>query len=313
MGKKVCIIIPVKNISPGFDACIKSVLNLNYNNFEIIIVDDSEKGDLQFPADNYNAKIQIFRSHGKGPSCARNLAVRKTNADFLAFTDSDCIVDKDWLIELLKGFELFPEAAACGGIQKLPGDATSFEKKVFLFMQKTGFITDYMRQPGKKNIIAVSHNASCCVIYKKDIFLEIGGFLEGLWPGEDVELDFRLIRKGYKLIFNPGAMVYHHRPKNLEKFSAMMYRYGEAMGILTRRYGIFRKIQLLPVLSVSVIVLFSLAFLSGFLPLFLMAVSTVLCLLFIYVRFNLNTFFLCCLSFVYWNMGFLKRFISGKA
>lgn len=61
-------------------------------------------------------------------------------------------------------------------------------------------------------------------MYKRDTFLECGGFLDELWPGEDVELDYRLKKKGYHLICNPGAVVYHYRPKKLAVFLAMMYR-----------------------------------------------------------------------------------------
>ncbi len=179
--------------------------------------------------------------------------VKSTDVEFLAFTDSDCIVDKNWLTELLKGFREYPEAVSCGGAQKLPEDATNFEKKVFLFMKKAGFFSEYARQAKDANITEVNHNASCCVMYKREVFLKEGGFLEGLWPGEDVELDYRLREKGYKLLFNPRAVIYHYRSKSLKSFLKMMDRYGRAQGYLVRKYGIFRKIQLVPFLVLGLL------------------------------------------------------------
>lgn len=310
-AKKICVIVPIRNVYPEFKSCLESLSDLNYNNFDIIVVNDNEVSEFKIDLDIQDKnKIKILYSSGKGPSYARNLAAKSTDADFLAFTDSDCIVDKNWLIELFRGFEEKPYAVACGGIQKSPTDATSFEKKVFLFMQRVGFITDYIRLSGREDILEVAHNASCCALYKKDIFLKEGGFLEGLWPGEDVELDCRLRKKGYKLVFNPAAIVYHHRPKNLKSFSRMMYKYGEAIGILTKMYGFFRKIQILPLLFIFSIVLFALTFLSNFLIPILMAAGIILFIFLAYVRFDLYIFFLCCTAFLLWNIGFMGSIIA---
>ena len=304
-GSKVCIIIPVKEISPKFEACITNISNLNHNNFDVTIIDDSKDGKLVIPQSGYN-KIKVLHSYSRGPSYARNLAAKETDADLIAFTDSDCLVDKEWLTELLKGLEAFADAAACGGIQKLPDDATGFERKVFLFMQRIGFITDYIRTSKRTDIAEVNHNASCCVIYRRDIFLKEGGFLEKLWPGEDLEFDHRLKKKGYKLYFNPRAEVYHYRPKDLRGFLRMMYRYGSACGILTRMYGIFRKIQILPFLALGVLALFVLASSLHFLPSFFIIISVLLCILFVYVHLDFYVFFLCFTAYIFWNLGFVK-------
>ncbi|MFA5272213.1 MAG: glycosyltransferase [Candidatus Omnitrophota bacterium] len=311
MEKKVCIIIPVKSVSSKFEACVQSLLKLNYTNFDVIVVDDSENGSLEIPADNYK-KIKIFRSRGEGPSYARNLAAKNTDALFLAFTDSDCIVDKNWLEELFNGFEKFPEAGACGGIQKIPEDASIFEKKVFLFMEKIGFITDYIKKSGNENILEVVHNASCCAMYRKNVFLSEGGFLEGLWPGEDVELDYRLRKKGYKLYFNPKAIVYHYRPENLKGFLRMMYRYGLSCGLLTKMYGIFRKIQILPLLAACVAVLLVLSFPLHFLHSLLIIIGIFLFGFLLYLCLNFYVFFLSCLALVLWNLGFIAGLFSRQ-
>lgn len=92
-------------------------------------------------------------------------------------------------------------------------------------------------------------------MYRKDAFLEIGGFDETLWPSEDVDLDYRLKKKGYSFMYNPSVIVYHYRPQSLSALSKMMYRYGVTQGILTKRYGFFRKIQFLPIVFLIFIIL----------------------------------------------------------
>jgi cellulose synthase/poly-beta-1,6-N-acetylglucosamine synthase-like glycosyltransferase len=305
-NNKICIIIPARGSSMTIGKCLHSLLNLDYLNFEIIVVDDGLDESSLESLNEFRNRVKVLNSHSRGPSYARNLAARNTDADFLAFTDSDCIVDKNWLGELLKGFKEYPEAAACGGIQKLPEDATEFERKVFLFMRKAGFITDYMRKAKGNNIIEVNHNPSCNVMYKRDIFLREGGFLEGLWPGEDVEFDYHLRKKGYKIVFNPKGVVYHYRPRELRAFLRMMYRYGWAQGFLVRKCGFFRKIQFLPLMSLCIPALFLFSLFSGFLFHFLAFTLILLFSLFIYFNFNLFIFFIIFPGFLSWHLGFFK-------
>jgi cellulose synthase/poly-beta-1,6-N-acetylglucosamine synthase-like glycosyltransferase len=307
MEGKICVIIPGKGILYKLEECLKSILNSAYSEFEVIFVNDGLDESSENVLKRYDKKIRILNSYGKGPCYARNLATKNTEAEFVAFTDSDCVVDKNWLGELLRGFKKHPKAVACGGIQKLPGDATNFEKKVFLFMRKVGFITDYMRKVKGDNVIEVNHTPSCNVMYKRDIFLKEGGFLEGLWPGEDVEFDYRLKRKGYKIVFNPKAVVYHYRPRELKTFLKMMYRYGWAQGFLARKYGFFRRIQILPFLNVLILSLFLLSLLLKFSLQFLILILVWLLFLLVYFNFNPIIFALAVLSLFSWNLGFFKN------
>ena len=310
MEKNICIIVPGYGSCPTLKNCLHSLCQVDYPNFEIIFVDDGLEDTALTVLESFKDKINILKSNSKGPSFARNLAAKQTAADFLAFTDSDCIVPKNWLSELLKGLEKFTSAASCGGRQEIPDDATDFEKQIFAFFKKTGFITDYMRKTANKGLQEVEHNASCNVLYRRDIFLKSGGFLEELWPGEDVEIDYKLRKMGHQLIFNPNSLVYHYRPKNLKSFLKMMFRYGWAQGFLVKRYGLFRKIQLLPFLSLLTLILFILSLiLKKFVPLLIISGSGII-FLFIYLTFNIQFIYLTLLGFIYWNIGFFKKFLG---
>ena len=308
MEKKICVIVPMKNGREYILKCLCSLANLDYSNFEVIIVDDGiEKQLLEKIKEQYSFKI--LRSNSQGPSYARNLAAKHTDAEFLAFTDADCVVPPNWLRELIRGFEKHPQAISCGGSQQLPEDASKFERKVFFIMKKVGFFADYMRRTGNKNIIEVNHNPSCNVMYRRDIFLREGGFLEGLWPGEDVELDYRLRKKGYKLVFNPLCVVYHYRPQTLYSFLAMMYRYGLATGILTRKFRIFRKIHIIPAIFLLIGIIFILSIVFNFFLLFLLLMLLGIGLILIYFEKDIFILFLAGIGLFGWLGGFLKGVI----
>jgi glycosyltransferase involved in cell wall biosynthesis len=309
LNDKIAVIVPVRGSAEKLQWCVSSLLALEYPDFEVIIADDGLDQEGLRILDNFKGKIKVVPSGSRGPSVARNLAAKSTDAEFLAFTDSDCIVDKNWLFELMRGFAANPQAAACGGIQRLPQGATAFEKNSYLFMQRCGIITDYIRTVKGEDIIEVGHNPSCNVMYKRQVYLEEGGFLEGLWPGEDVEFDYRLKKKGYALFFNPKAIVYHHKPDNRDKFIRMMFRYGSAQGALVRRHGFFRRVQGAGVFFVFIL-LFLLASISlNQSPLFLFALSGGI-LAWFYYYFSLPAFFLW--GALAWEAGFISGLVRKR-
>ena len=235
------------------EKCLKSVFDLNYPNYEVIVVNDGSTDNTGIILSGYKDKIKILETIGVGPSKARNIALKESKGEYVAFTDGDCMVEKEWLNKLLNGFGL-DKVAGVGGTQLSPEDETEFGKMITNFMKSVGFI-DYMKLKTDTGYFT-EHNPSCNVMYKKEIFDKILGFKEGLWPGEDVELDYRIKKMGYKLFFIPEAIVYHYRADNLAKFIKMMFNYGKAQGILVRMYGFFRKIQFIPVIFFPLISFF---------------------------------------------------------
>jgi len=95
-------------------------------------------------------------------------------------------------------------------------------------------------------VMKVKHNPTCNMMYRRKAFAIQEGFKKNLWPCEDLEFDYRLIRAGNTLIFTPHAIVYHYRPKSLSAFSRMHFRYGRAHAKMVQRYGFFQKIHFIP-------------------------------------------------------------------
>jgi len=312
MNPFISIIIPAKNSQQTLKRCLDSISNLNYRDYEVIVINDGSTDETGRILSGCHG-IKIVTTAGIGPSRARNMAVAFARGAFIAFTDADCIVDKGWLDKLIEGFDYEPEAAGCGGRQELPEDASDFQKKVFLLMRKIGFVTDYMRR-GENKIVGVSHNASCCVMYKKDVFLKAGGFLEDLWPGEDVELDYKLKNSGYKLVFNPQAVVFHYRVGNPENFLKMMARYGWAQGVLVRRHKkIFRTIQFVPFVSALLLLMAALLLLSGKIGVIFLFIFAIFSAMLIYFGFDISMLGLGILGVVHWHKGFVKGLFCRKS
>jgi GT2 family glycosyltransferase len=238
----ITIIVPVRNEEKTIDACLRSLKALNYPTHEIIVVNDGSSDRTEEILGQFDA-ITVLRTEGVGPSMARNLAIEKAGGEYLAFTDGDCIVDREWINQLLAYFTN-ATVMGVGGDQLCPEDETPFGKDVHDFMNLIAFATDYLKT--KKAVMEVTHNPTCNMMYRREAFQVMGFFKKDLWPCEDLEFDYRLIRAGYTLIFNPQAIVYHYRPGNLKKFGKFHFRYGRAHVKLIQKHGFFQKIHFIP-------------------------------------------------------------------
>ncbi len=103
MSKKVSIIIPVYNIEENLlRRCVMSVVNQDYDNLEVILVDDGSDDETKntcnkLKDEDTTGRIRLFRKENGGSSSARNLGISKATGDFIGFVDSDDYVDNDFV------------------------------------------------------------------------------------------------------------------------------------------------------------------------------------------------------------------------
>ncbi len=98
MKKKVSIIIPVYNVEKYICRCLESVINQDYKNLEIIIVNDGTQDNSYEICNKYaklDKRIKLINQKNGGLSDARNTGVKMATGRYLAFLDSDDYVDKD--------------------------------------------------------------------------------------------------------------------------------------------------------------------------------------------------------------------------
>jgi GT2 family glycosyltransferase len=242
----VSVVIPVRNEGRTLRACLESLFAQEHRPIELIMINDGSTDDTAAILASYGDRIQVLTTPGIGPSRGRNLGIARAAGEYVAFTDGDCVCEPNWIRELLRGFDGNPDVVGVGGSQRTPPDDSPYGKQVGAFLRAFGFASEYIRAGETTSIVEVEHNPTCNVAYRRTVFERVGGFLEWLWPGEDVELDLRVRRSGLRLMYNARAIVDHHRPDTPGKFRRMMLRYGEAQGILVRMYGPFRTIQFMP-------------------------------------------------------------------
>lgn len=97
------IIVPVYNVYAYLDKCLNSIVNQNYNDFEVIVVNDGSTDNSEEIIDKYSNKYHFIKKYNKengGLSDARNYGIEKAKGDYLIFIDGDDYVDKHLLSKL---------------------------------------------------------------------------------------------------------------------------------------------------------------------------------------------------------------------
>lgn len=138
MKPKVSVIIPAYNAEKYLAETIRSVLDQSYSDFEVIVVDDGSSDGTLGVARGFEPKVKALSKSNGGPASARNLAIRHSQGEYLAFLDSDDLWVEDKLEEQVAVLDANPKVGLVYG-EALMFAGNAGEQKV---EGKIGFTSD---------------------------------------------------------------------------------------------------------------------------------------------------------------------------
>jgi glycosyltransferase involved in cell wall biosynthesis len=225
---KVSVIVCSYNGDRTLAACLDSLQQLNYPDYEIILIDDGSN-DTTAQIAFLRSDIRFFRHERNfGLSVARNTGLAAAKGEIVAFTDSDCRADEDWLYYLVSDL-LGKEFVGMGGPNLLPPEDSPVAAAVMVSPGGPAHVMLTDRQ--------AEHIPGCNMAFFKTVLEEIGGF-DPIFhaAGDDVDLCWRLQQAGYKIGFSPAALVWHYRRPTLAEYLKQQHGYGEAEALLVRKH-----------------------------------------------------------------------------
>lgn len=104
----ISIIVPVYNSERYLKDCLESIINQSYKNLEIILINDDSKdksGEICDKIADRDSRIRVFHKNNEGVSVARNYGLGKSNGEYIYFSDSDDILEKDLIYKLVEALE----------------------------------------------------------------------------------------------------------------------------------------------------------------------------------------------------------------
>lgn len=269
---KVSVIVVTLNEEKNMENCLQSLLkqDIPEQDYEIIVVDggstDNTQKIVRDVAKHHSFIKLVTKEKGSITEC-RNLGIKNAHYDYVAFTDADCVVPKDWLNRLRKAFSRHAVAtplAGIGGANIPPETGNSFQKAIgIVFNSWLGSLGSIQAMPMKQDrqVFSISCSNS---LYKKKALLDVGMFSEELGnQGEDWDMGAKLQAKGYMVYGVHGSFVWHHLRPDAKSFWKNMVFYGNSRMLLTKKHpAIVKPKYFIPLLFIPLFILSLILFFS---------------------------------------------------
>lgn len=183
---EVSVIIPTYNRASFLKEAIESVLNQEYSDFELIIIDDGSTDSTRKIIEQYEGKLRYYYQPHKGVSPARNAGLRLARGNFIAFLDSDDLWKKEKLKIQIEFMKNHSEAMVCytEEIWIRKGVRVNPKKK---HKKHSGWIFD--------KVVPICLLSLSSALFRKKLFEKIGVFDENLPTCEDYDLGLRIACK----------------------------------------------------------------------------------------------------------------------
>lgn len=232
--KKVSVIMPTYNRSYVISRAICSVINQTCTDWELIIVDDGSKDDTKDRVVSFkDSRIKyIYYEKNRGGNYARNLGMKNSSGEYIAFLDSDNEWNCDYLEKQLKQFENNFEEVHFVFARTLIINNTY--NCIFPIIDKKDIQTE--EEMMKKLMYTNILDTNVCIM-KRIIYEQLGGFNEELRRSQDWEYFLRVFRsKAYKFKFNDEVLCVNHVQDNSITNNTSLY--------WDARLYIFEKLQI---------------------------------------------------------------------
>lgn len=238
----ISLIIPTYNRGKILEKLFTSLEKQNYNplDFEVIIVNDGSTDSTKEIANKQikksKIKISIFNQKHKGPAAARNLGLKNAKGEIVLFLGDDIIANKKLLAEHASWQKKFSKEniAVLGYVTWSPEIEVT---ELMNWLEENGIQFAY-KDLKRKRIAKFTHLYTSNISFKKNFLIENGLFDEDFPYAayEDLELGYRLHKKGLKILYNQRAIGYHYHKITMEDLNGRLIKVGQSAKILFRKH-----------------------------------------------------------------------------
>lgn len=239
----ITVVLCTRDRPDSVIVALRGLAATRYRPIEIIVVDNAPTSNSTMNAVlaefGDDPRFRYVREPRPGLSCARNRGVAEASGEIIAFTDDDVIIDPWWLDGIIQGFHAVPGVGCVTGLiataeieneaqlyfHLRAGWGTLCERRVF---DLTEHRDDSALYPYSAGIFGAGANFAVA----REVFKEVGSFDEALGAGtptgggEDLNMFVRVILGGYRLVYEPSAIVWHVHRASIGDLSKQMFAYG---------------------------------------------------------------------------------------
>lgn len=221
------VVVCAYNAADTLEECLRHTCALDYPGLEIVVVDDGSTDDTAAIAARHPRARLVRIPHG-GLSVARNEGFREARGEIVVYLDADAYPTPEWPYYLALGFDDRHVVAAGGPNLPPPSDPLGAQVVA--------------RSPGGPVHVLVAddraeHVPGCNLAVFRYGLEAIGGF-DPVYTaaGDDVDVCWKLLDRGWKIGFHPAALVWHHRRPGLRAYMRQQAGYGRAEALVEGRH-----------------------------------------------------------------------------
>lgn len=224
---RISVVVATYNGASTLRGCLDSLKQQRYPDYEIVVVDDGSTDDTASILAQYDGLVVVSQEN-RGLSAARNAGIQAARGDIVAFTDSDCVADPDWLYHIALALTR-SRLAGVGGPNLTPREENPLHRCV-------GYAPGHATHVLLDEELA-EHVPGCNMAFWRHALLAVDCFdPQYRKAGDDVDVIWRLQDRGYTIGFAPGAFVWHHRRSSIGAYLRQQRGYGEAEALLLRKH-----------------------------------------------------------------------------
>ncbi|WP_329805039.1 glycosyltransferase family 2 protein [Flavobacterium facile] len=213
MNPLISIIVPCYNHAKYLELSLQSVLSQTYTNWECIIVNDGSQDNTENISEKwcgFDSRFSYIYQENKGPSCARNKAIKESKGEFILPLDADDCISTDFLEKLVP--ELLNDASL-GIVSCYTKFFTETIEKTFFDLKPMG--TDWKYLLYTNQLIATS-------LFRKKCWEEVGGYDEIMRNGfEDWEFWIAITKTGWNYKIIPDFLFFYRKAKVSRQVNAL--------------------------------------------------------------------------------------------
>jgi len=204
---KVTVYIPTYNYASYIDKAVQSVLKQTISDWELIIIDDGSTDNTQEILSKYrnDTKIRVIEQENKGLNVANNIALRLANGRYIMRLDADDYLDENALLILSNILDTKPDV----GLVYPDYYEISPEGEVITMVRRKKLDEEV------ELLDLPAHGA--CTMFRKELLMEIGGYIESFSCQDGYELWLRFIQKFNPYNVNVPLFYYRQHPDSLTK------------------------------------------------------------------------------------------------